>query len=233
VVVAVRAGMSRLEAAHRFGVSRRTVGIWMHAFQTGGSQTARDRPSEPSLGPHLVLTPGQELTVLRLMRAAHPSLLGLDGHLWTRRTVAEIVRIETGHRLTAATVDHYLHRWCLTSPMAWDSRPEGTAPRTVRLSCHSITAPDVDRPGEPSAPAEHWPAIVAESGPGALHFRLLGTPVEFDAVRAFGRHLAQQHPRPVSLAVWRWPEADSELLRAWQSDPGSGLVVTAALDWSS
>jgi transposase len=231
VVLAVRDGMTRLEAARRFGVSRRTVGIWMRSFQTGGPDPVRDRPVGTPAPPHPVLTPDQERTVLRLMRATHPSLLGLDGHLWTRRTVAEIIRIETGHRLPAGTVDHYLSSWCLASAATTRPRPDVVLGlRTVRVSCHTITPPDGRHPGHPPVPAESWPALVAESGPGAVHFRLLAGPIGFDGVRAFGRHLAQQHPRPVSLFVWRWPPTQLDVLHAWQADPGPGLVITAAGD---
>jgi transposase-like protein len=220
VIVAVRDGLTRLEAARRFGVSRRTVGLWMRAYQAGVSETGRDRPDDAPTVPAPMLTLDQELTVLRLMRNAHPSQLGLDGHLWTRRSLAEIIRIETGHRLPACTVDHYLNRWHLASA------PATGGPGTLHLSCHTITPPAARPTGRPPPPAQTWPVLVAESGRGAVHFRLSDTAIGFTEARAFGRHLTQQHPRSVQLSVWRWPHAELETLHAWQEDPGPGLSIT-------
>ena len=228
VVIAVRDGMTRLEAARRFGVSRRTVGIWTRTFQAGGPPGARGGADARPDVRRPVLTVAQELTLLRLMRAALPSQLGLDGHLWTRRSLIEIIRIETGHRLEAATVDHYLSRWGLASRVIRDPRADGVGPRTVLLSCHTITPPGTRRSTHSSVSAEVWPVLVAESGNNAIHFRLTTAPVDQAGARAFGRHLAQQHPRPITVHVWRWPDTELHVLRAWQGDPGPGLVIAAA-----
>jgi transposase len=230
VVLAVRDGMTRLEAARRFGVSRRTVGIWSRTFHTGNQPAMRDRADALPAATHSVLTVEQEWTLLRLMRAALPSQLGLDGHLWTRRSVAEIIRIETGHPLDAAGVDHYLTRWSLASRAIRDPRPDGVAPRTVMLSCHAITPPGTSQSVHSPVSAEVWPVLVAESGNNAIHFRLAAAPVDQAGARAFGRHLAQQHTRPITLHVWRWPDTEHHVLRAWQDDPGPGLVIAAASD---
>jgi transposase len=220
VVVAVRGGMTRLEAARRFGVSRRTVGIWMRAYQTTGSEIIRERPRGRPMAVQAILTPDQELAVLRLLRAADPSFFGFDGHLWTRRTVTELIAIETGHRLGVPTVDHYLRRWQLTSTAHSEAER-----RTLRLSCHGISLPDARSGGPPRQTEVIWPALVAEARLGGVHFRLPSGPVGLDVARAFGRHLAQQSPRPIRLLVWRWPDAGLDVLRAWQADPGPGLTV--------
>jgi transposase len=228
VVIAVRDGMTRLEAARRFGVSRRTVGIWTRTFQAGSPTATRDRPDASAVPARPVLTVAQELTLLRLMRAALPSQLGLDGHLWTRRSLGQIIQIETGHRLDAAGIDHCLNRWCLASRAIRDPSLDGGAPRIVLLSCHAITPPSTPGSGHPPLPADNWPVLVAESG-SAIHFRLASGPLDPAGARAFGRHLAQRHPRPITLKVWRWPEAELDVLNAWRADPGPGLTVTAAV----
>ncbi len=234
VVIAVRDGMTRLEAARRFGVSRRTVGIWTRTFQTAGPSVARNGADVPPEVWPPVLTVEQELTLLRLMRAALTSQLGLDGHLWTRRSLAEIIRFETGDRLEAAAiVDHYLSRWCVASRVTRDPRVAGVGSRTVLLSCHTITPPGTPRSIHSPVSAEVWPVLVAESGNNAIHFRLATAPVDQAGARAFGRHLAQQHPRPITVHVWRWPDTELHVLRAWQDDPGPGLVIAVASEGSA
>jgi transposase-like protein len=224
VIVAVLGGLTQLEAARRFGVSRRTVGIWTRAYQSGVSaDVGRYRPHADPTVPAPMLTLDQELTLLRLMRFAHPSQLGLDGHLWTRRSLVEIIRIETGQWLPADMIDHYLNRWHLASAAATGG------PCALLLSCHTITPPDVRPTGHPPAPAQTWPVLVAESGHGTIHFRLSDTAIGFSEARAFGRHLSQQHPRPVQLSVWRWPRTQLETLHAWRADPGPGLSITVCL----
>jgi transposase len=229
VLVAVRDGLTRREAARRFGVSRRTIGVWIRTYQSGLSESDHDRPNAASTVPVPMLNLDQELTVLRLMRAAHPAQFGLDGHLWTRRSLAEIIRIETGDRPPAPIVEHYLQRWHLASPPATDARSGTGEPRALHLSCHRIAPPDARPTGPPPARARTWPVLVAESAHGAIHFRLSDTGIGFTEAHAFGRHLIQQLARPVQLSVWRWPHVQLDTLRAWQADPGPGLSITVGL----
>jgi hypothetical protein len=98
----------------------------------------------------------------------------------------------------------------------------------VLLSCHVITPPGTPPSSHPPGPA--WPVLVAESGHNAIHFRLLTGLLDRAGAHAFGRHLAQQHPRPITLDVWRWPADELDVLHTWQADPGPGLIVTAPPD---
>lgn|GEM_PF-2188533 len=220
VVLAVRDGMTRLEAARRFGVSRRTVGVWVRAYRITGSEMLQERPRGRPSGLHPILTPDQQIAVLQLMRTGCPSLVGLEGPLWNRRSVRELIRIATGHRLDAGTIELYLRCWHLTSAAC----PEPEL-RRLRLSCHKISPPGGRHKDPPAAP-EPWPVLAVEGGHGGIQFRFSTEPVGLDAVRAFGRHLAQQSRRPIRLWVWRWPDEHLDILRAWQADPGPGLLVS-------
>jgi transposase len=219
VILAVRGGMTRLEAARRFGVSRRTVGSWMQAYRTTGSEIIQERARGRPPAAQAILTLDQELAVLRLMRAAHPVSLGLDGHLWTHRTVTDLIGIHTGHLLETGAVDHYLRRWQLTSKAR-----TLTEHRIARLSCHPITLPGTRTRDRTSPAGEIWTALVVETGRG-VHLRLPRGCVDRDTLHAFGRHLIQHSTRPVHLLVWRWPDSLREVLHAWQADPGPGLVL--------
>ncbi|HEX3612524.1 MAG TPA: hypothetical protein VHU88_12630 [Sporichthyaceae bacterium] len=234
VVVAVRGGMSRLEASRRYSVSRRTVGIWVRAYQPG-AVPAKERPRGRPANPVPELTPRQSASVLSAMHAANPCVLGLTGQLWTRRTVADLIRIETGHEYGAACIEHCLTRWRLTVEAVapepgrpWMPDPQQIVPgsRTLQFSWHEIPAAAASSVPATVAGAP-WQALVAESGHGGSHFRLPTTPVEIDTVRLFGRHLLQQVQRNVHLVVRCWPPDRADLLDAWQADPGPGLVITA------
>jgi len=228
VAIAVRDGMTRLEASRRSGVCRRTVGIWARTPDPVGTDLGREQPSaEPSSSPG-VLTPTQEVTVLRTMCAASPCLLGLDGQLWTCRTVADLVEIQTGHRLGTGTIEHYLHHWHLTgAPLVRldeDTPPPNT--RTLWVSRHGVVAPGVHRTGRPPLPpAQILHALVAEAGRGAIHFRLSEEPFDLGAVRTFGRRLTQHLQRPIRLIVWRWPPDEAQMLEVWRGDPGPALTI--------
>ena len=102
--------MTQGEASRHYGVlppQRR--GVWTRAYQPNDAEPAQ---AVPALD---VLTPGQEAAVLDVMRTADPSFFRLQGHLWTRRSVTDLIRIVTGHCPAEATVMHYLHRWRLAS----------------------------------------------------------------------------------------------------------------------
>ncbi len=111
-VEAVRTGMTHVDAAQVFGVTRQTVGKWMRVWGTGGSRALkakrRGRPPAMRLAPH------QAALVVRLIVGRCPDQLRLPFALWTREAVQQLIGERCGLALSVWTVGRYLKRWGLT-----------------------------------------------------------------------------------------------------------------------
>jgi transposase len=106
VVAAVRAGMSRAEAARVFSVHRSAVSRWCRA---GGPDDLRPRRRgrKPTGGP---LPPDQEAVLLDAVRTRHPDDLGVTDTLWTRDAVAEYAAGRFGVRRSRYVWGRWLRR---------------------------------------------------------------------------------------------------------------------------
>jgi transposase len=118
--------MSQLEAARAFGVSRRSVGVWVRALQADGPQALEARrrgrrPGEPS-----ALTRRQQAELLADLVAGYPDDHGTPARLWSRRALALHIEHRWGRRLAVSTVGNYLVRWGLVELPAW--APPRTGP---------------------------------------------------------------------------------------------------------
>lgn len=113
-VRAVCAGVSQLEAARLFGVSRQAVGNWVKAFRASGEAAlaAGRRGRRP--GEQMVLKPWQQAQICKTIREKHPDQLRLPGFLWTREAVVELIERRYGIALAPRTVGNYLQRWGFT-----------------------------------------------------------------------------------------------------------------------
>lgn len=112
-VNAVRLGMSRVEAARTFGVSRQAIRNWLSRYAQGGARglraRRRGRPPEPGR-----LKPLQAAQVVRTITERCPDQLHLPFYLWTREAVADLIRRKFGIVLSVWTVGRYLKRWGFT-----------------------------------------------------------------------------------------------------------------------
>lgn len=111
-VAAVEAGMSRMEAAQIFGVSRQIVGEWVKRHREGGAAAlAAKKKGRP---PKISLTPGQSAQIIRAITDRCPDQLKLPFALWTREAVGQLIARKFGVELSVWTVGRYLKRWGFT-----------------------------------------------------------------------------------------------------------------------
>ena len=59
-VASVESGVSQSHAAHMFGVSRKTVGTWVRAYQVKGEEALRPRRRGRRTGEQLALSAAQQ-----------------------------------------------------------------------------------------------------------------------------------------------------------------------------
>ena len=105
-------GLSKVEAARTFGVSRAAIHTWLKAVATGGEAALRARKRGPK--PHCRLAGHQAATVVRLITDRCPDQLRLPFALWTREAVQQLIAHRYGIRVSVWTVGRYLRRWGFT-----------------------------------------------------------------------------------------------------------------------
>jgi transposase len=111
-VRAVLRGMKQTATARTFGVARGTVARWMGQYRQGGEAALDRRPQGRPLAPKL--KGAQEAAIVALIETHSPDQLGLPTSLWTRETVATLIKKRFGLALSVWTVGRYLRRWGLT-----------------------------------------------------------------------------------------------------------------------
>lgn len=125
-VLAVLAGRKQTEVAELFGVTRQAVGKWVKAHREGGSRRLAARAKGRPKG--RALEPWQAAQTVRAVADRRPEQLKLPFYLWTRESVAELIRQRYGISLSVWTVGRYLKDWGLTpqKPMrrAFEQNPQ-------------------------------------------------------------------------------------------------------------
>jgi transposase len=210
-VAAVGSGLSQTRVARMFGVSRKAVGSWVRAYESGGESTLRPRRRGRRAGEQLALSAAQQGRVVDVLAAGPPDAAGLPWLVWTRKAVAELVARECGVVLAGTTIDKYLLRWELISRDGVFSRRPGCPPGTLLVTWTHPRSPTGSR-------ALH--ALVAVSGGGTLQFLAAAAP--FTGVAEFRRRLRMQCGRDVRLVPHDWPAAHAALL-----DDGYDVVLPA------
>jgi len=110
---AMKAGMSRKEAARAFSVSYSVIGKWLRRRRSGGAAALKvDRRGRPRGA--TLLQGWQAARVVNLITDRTPDQLKLPFVLWTREAVAELVREHFGVALSLSTVGRYLRAWGFT-----------------------------------------------------------------------------------------------------------------------
>ena len=111
-VAAVRSGMSQIEAARVFGVTRQAVGRWVGTSREKGTQALRaKRRGRP---PEIQLSADEAAWVRRQVVNRTPDQLALKFFLWTREAVRELIEAEFGIGLSVWTIGRYLKAWTFT-----------------------------------------------------------------------------------------------------------------------
>ena len=200
-VAAVGSGLSQTRVASMFGVSRKAVGTWVRAYQSGGESTLRPRPRGRRAGERLVLSAAQQREVVEALAAGPPDEVGLPWLVWTRKAVSELIARECGLVLAGTTIDKYLLRWELLPRDGGVSRRASCPPGTL-----SVTWTHPRPPGG----TDELHALVAVSGRGTLHFLVGRTP--FTGIDEFRLRLRIQCGRDVRLVPHDWPAAHAALL---------------------
>lgn len=111
-VAAVRSGMSQVEAARVFGVTRQAVGRWVGISRKRG--TAALRAKRRGRPPEIQLSADEASWVRRQIVSRTPDQLALKFFLWTREAVCQLIRTEFGIHLSVWTVGRYLKAWGFT-----------------------------------------------------------------------------------------------------------------------
>jgi transposase len=113
VVAVVRGqGMSQVEAARTFQVSRASIHNWLRAVERGGTTALKSRKRGPK--PHSRLAPHQAATIVRMIDDRCPDQLRLPFALWTREAVGQLIAQRYGIGLSVWTVGRYLAKWGFT-----------------------------------------------------------------------------------------------------------------------
>ena len=112
-VAAVCAGISQVDAAVVFGVTRHAVGKWMKVFRAGG-ETALAAQTQGRPKGQVRLKGFQAATIANLIRDRFPDQLKLPFVLWTREAVRTLIRRKFGVKVSLSTVGRYLKQWGFT-----------------------------------------------------------------------------------------------------------------------
>ena len=141
-VAAVRSGLTQVEAARIFGVTRQAVGIWMRKHRQGGEKAlGAGIKGRPRTGGRL--TGWQAATICRLVRDRHPEQLKLPFVLWTAGAVQQLIRRKFQIAYSDRTVQRYLKAWGFTPQKprrrAWE-QDDAAVPRWLREEYPAIRA---------------------------------------------------------------------------------------------
>ena len=125
-VAAVRSGMTQVEVAELFGITRQAVGRWVSTARELGTKALRAR--RRGRPPEIQLAADEAAWVRRQIVNRTPDQLQLKFFLWTREAVAELIESEFGTSLSVWTIGRYLKGWGFTpqKPIrrAFEQNPE-------------------------------------------------------------------------------------------------------------
>lgn len=112
-VAAVEKGMTRVQAAEVFGVTRQSVDRWVKAYRSDGAGSLMVHKRGPK-GEGSRLAGWQAATVIKLITDHHPEQLNLPFVLWTADAVRQLIQRTFRVSVSVRTVRRYLARWGFT-----------------------------------------------------------------------------------------------------------------------
>ena len=152
VVRAVRGGMSQVETAEVFQVSRASVNKWSRLHEESGATALkarrRGRPPEPRL------TAEQRAQTVCWIVGKCPDQLCLPFALWTREAVQQLLEREFGLSVSVWTVGRYLKAWGMT-PQKPTRRAFEQSPVAVRQWVER-EYPAIEREAKRLGAQIHW-----------------------------------------------------------------------------
>jgi transposase len=249
-VAAVEAGVTRAEVARLFGVSRKTVGAWVAAYQRQGDEAFRPRRRGRRPGEQFALTAEQQAWIVRAIVAGLPESCGLPQPLWTRQAISELARREFGILISSPTVSQYLTRWGLVEEHRLLEMRRGRVlsgrPREPRPGNEWIPDAEVlwlawTRPHTTADP-RRGPVrgrqnlltgfrdyygdvnlLLALSHRGMVFFQAQQGAFDVPQANEFLTRLTGQFNRGLNIVVCEWPVEHDGMLRAWP-EPRQGRV---------
>jgi transposase len=84
-------------------------------YSEGGINAIKSTKMGRRVGSGCKLTPKQEKQIKKILVSKKPHEVGLDGYLWDRKRVSEIVKRKLGVEMPLSTTGHYLAKWKLTA----------------------------------------------------------------------------------------------------------------------
>lgn len=112
-VAAVQSGVSQVDTAKLFGVTRQAIGKWMAAYHDKGRAALKAKKKGRPAGGQL--KGWQAARITRDVIDNCPDQLKLPFYLWTREAVGTLIERRYGIKLSVWTVGRYLARWGFTS----------------------------------------------------------------------------------------------------------------------
>lgn len=95
-------------------ISKQAMYTAIHNYEEGGIKALRPKKRGRKAGEKRTLTAEQEKEILALLVDKDPEQLKIKGCLWTRSSVAELIKQKYGITMPIRTVGEYLRRWGLT-----------------------------------------------------------------------------------------------------------------------
>jgi transposase len=258
-VAAVVSGVSRTEAARLFGVSRKTVGAWVTAYEAMGEASFRPARRGRRPGEQLALSPEQQAWTVRTIVGNTPDDLGLPHQLWNAQAIVELVNREFRILLSPATVSKYLIRWGLIEDRrtldAKRGRSTSPVPRTrmqdfrgngwiadgavMWLAWTRPHTPEEARP-MPVTNGQNLMrgfrdyfgevnVLVAWSNRGVVQFQAKRGPFDAGQAADFLARLLAQVGRGLNIVIAGWPAQHYELIRTWPEQYGTEVSVQFVL----
>lgn len=112
-VKAVLGGRTRKEVAELFGVTGKSVGVWVNNYHEDGAKSLKaNKRGRPKGGGSLL--PWQAAQIAKTVTDKNPDQLKLPFYLWTREAVGLLIEKRFGVRISVWTVGRYLSRWGFT-----------------------------------------------------------------------------------------------------------------------
>lgn len=254
-VAAVESGVSRTEVARLFGVSRKTVGVWVSAYQREGDDAFRSKRRGRRPGEQLALSPAQQAWTVRAIVDGTPDQLGMPHRLWTSHAIAELINREFRILLSPATVSNYLVRWGLVVDRrlleTMRSRGGSVVPRPrPRRGEGNEWLPNAEtlwlawtRPHTPSD-TKRGPSLIgrnllsgfrdyygdvnvllAMSNRGMVFFQARRGPFDGRQATEFLERLMAQVGRGLNIVICSWPLEHYGIVRTWPERYGDKLSI--------
>ncbi|WAL65436.1 helix-turn-helix domain-containing protein [Amycolatopsis cynarae] len=232
-VAAVESGVPQVQVALLYGVSRKTVGVWVRAYRMRGADSFRARKRGRRSGEQLALSPVQQSWIVKLIDSGPPDELGLDHRLWTRQAVAELIDREFRVGLSSTTVGQYFVRWGILPEANLLHTLRGSGMRTAEeapwLPCAEVLWVAWLSPRRPAAEHGVRHVLAAVSNRGVLYFLAATEPFDAAAVHDFLRRLVTQLDRPVNVVIRWWPVQHFDVLLSWREFRSDDLSVRFSL----